>query len=95
MAVATVLAITLNIVLLCMIILSLVVVIYYRHLLKQCSNRESDYCYTIQCPVDDPKASPCFGFATRKEINKKGETEFYCSNNPTSAVDAKGKPIKG
>ncbi len=94
MGVEVAVAVTLNVILLSVIIAAIVGSVYYRREVMKCSTRESDYCYTIHCPVDDPKAGPCFGFATRKHVDTKGSTVYYCSNAPGVAVDAKGSPAK-
>lgn len=90
MDIEVIVAVVLNVVLL----VSIVFLIYgsykFRSELMKCSSKESDYCYTVHCPVDNPSSAPCFGFAMRKGL--KGE--FYCSNNSSEAVDASGKPIK-
>ena len=86
--------IILNVLLLALIALGVVSVIYYRRQLKHCSARESDVCYTIHCPVDNPKSPPCYGFAKRREVDSKGKERFYCSNAPSSSVNSEGKPVK-
>lgn len=60
----------LNVVLLAVLITIIVGIYYYRSEFNKCRERESDYCYTIQCPVDNTKTGPCFGFAVRKQQNK-------------------------
>lgn len=88
-------SVALNLVLLVMIIMIGVGIYHYRSQLKNCSERESDSCYSIHCPLDDPRAAPCFGFAIRKVTNAKDKIDrFFCSNNPLIAVDSAGKPIK-
>lgn len=87
-------ACALNVVLLVIIITSVVGIIHYRSEFKKCTEKESDYCYTIHCPVDDTKSGPCFGFAIRKQHDKSGQDIYFCSNDPTTAVDSKGQPVK-
>lgn len=94
MALDIVVALTFNVVLLSLIITAVVATVYFRKQLNSCSERESDYCYTIQCPADNPKTGPCFGFAIRKQKDSKGSETYYCSNNPSVSVDADGKPVK-
>ena len=85
-------AVVINIILLVLLITMVVGIVYYRNESVKCSNKQSDYCYTIHCPVDDAKTGPRFGFAMRK--GNKGEKEgYYCSNNPDVLVDEKGRAI--
>lgn len=90
MALDVAVVVSLNLLLLALIVVGIVSVIYYHHQPKRCSERESDSCYTIHCPVDEPKSGPCFGFATRQEIDSKGTER---SNAPSFSMNIEGKPI--
>lgn len=79
-----------NIAMMCLLLLMMLRIYQMRSNFKKCTERESDYCYTINCPADDGKNGPCFGFAIRKKTDKD---VYYCSNNPAAAVDIAGNPI--
>ncbi len=84
----------LNLLVMSLIVTACVAIFYYRQHLNKCKERESDYCYTIHCPVDDTKSGPCFGFAVKKDTsNKDGKVSYFCSNMPDVAVDVNGKLI--
>ena len=91
---ATIAAACVNVILIALIVVMIVGIVFYRQQLDSCSSKQSDVCYTIHCPSDDPKEGPCFGFASRKVEQHDGDSWYHCSNKPDIAVDVKGEPIK-
>jgi len=55
-----------------------------------CETQESPWCYSIQCPADDPSVGPCFGYSQR---NGSKPGTFNCSSASGALVDAKGQPV--
>lgn len=69
----------------------------YNSGLKTCENKQSPFCYSIQCPCDidntqNPpvKEPPCFGYA---KMPAGGPNRWYCSNATNTVVDDNGKPV--
>ena len=82
--------ILLNLALLIFIIVILFIGLSYRSQLETCENKQSPYCYTVQCPCDLESAAPCFGYA-----KQPGETSgtWYCSDAPYTLVDNNGNVV--
>lgn len=91
MDVKVLVVVAINAVLLAFLVAMSVQIYLFRRSFNNCTQRESDYCYTIHCPVDNPKQGPCFGFASRK----LEDGNYYCSTSPRVKVDKDGKPVKG
>lgn len=76
-----------------MVIIIIVLIIYglnYNGDLYNCENRQSTFCYTIQCPGDSQNVGPCFGYAKMPGDNPN---QWYCSNAPLTLVDSNGNQI--
>lgn len=90
----SIVGIIINIVVLIIIIIVLIVALSYRSELNLCEANPSPLCYTIACPCDDPTLGPCFGYAKRPGPADKPDT-WYCSNAPSTLVNASGGIVSG
>lgn len=79
-----------NIVMIIIIIIIIVAGVTYNRDLKDCENKQSPFCYTIQCPCDTQQDAPCFGYA-KMPAQKTGQ--WYCSNAVNSIVDNNGNVV--
>ena len=80
-------AIVVIIVLLIVIVIMLIYALRFRGEVQTCQSTESPYCLSINCPCDNNKVGPCFGYAFRPGPSAG---TFYCSNAPGSLVNAAG-----
>ena len=81
-----------NVIMLIIITVALVFAFAYGAAVGQCENKESPYCYSVQCPCDiDPvsglPSAPCFGYA--KKPGPQPNT-WYCSGSASTLVDTNG-----
>lgn len=85
--------IIINIIMVIIILVLLVFGFRFSNELHTCETKQSTFCYTIQCPCDNPGGEqssappPCFGYA-KMPAEKPGQ--WYCSNAPLSIVDDNG-----
>lgn len=85
--------ILINIIMFIIIVVTAIIGSIYVGDLNICENKQSPYCYTIQCPCDTPNGvvqPPCFGY-TKRPASKSGQ--WYCSNAPLTTVDNAGNII--
>lgn len=82
-----------------MVIIILVLVglgLRYSNELHICETKQSTFCYTIQCPCDNPGGTPsnnpppCFGYA---KMPAETPGQWYCSNAPLTLVDDNGNLV--
>lgn len=86
----SIVGIIINIVMIIIIIVLIAIGIRFNDQLKTCETKQSNFCYSIQCPCDDElgqKQPPCFGYA-KLPADKSGQ--WYCSNAPLSIVNDQG-----
>ena len=88
--VVSVAGIIVNIIMLLIIVAIIVIGIIYNNDLKMCENKQSPFCYTIQCPCDTQQEAPCFGYA---KMPAEVSGQWYCSDAPLTAVDNNGTRV--
>lgn len=83
-------AIVVIVVLVIIIVIMIVYALRFRSERQACEGTESPYCLSINCPCDNNKTGPCFGYASRPGPSTG---TFYCSNAPGSLVNASGQAV--
>lgn len=82
--------IVINVIMVLIIIALVIAGFIYNQDLQICENKQSPFCYTIQCPCDQQSQAPCFGYA-KMPASQPGQ--WYCSNAPLTAVDNNGNIV--
>lgn len=76
-----------------MVIIIIIIVIFgvmFNSELQNCENKQSPFCYTIQCPCDSQSQGPCFGYA---KLPGENPGQWYCSDAALTLVDNNGNII--
>lgn len=88
--VVSITGIIVNIIMLLIIIGLVIAGFIYNNDLKICENKQSPFCYNIQCPCDSQQDMPCMGYA---KMPAENSGQWYCSNAPLTAVDNNGNIV--
>lgn len=82
--------IVINVIMVFVIIGLIIAGIIYNQDLQTCENKQSPFCYTIQCPCDNQSTGPCLGYA---KMPAAQPGQWYCSNATLTTVDNNGNII--
>lgn len=86
--------IVINVIMIIIIAVLVVLGLMFNNEVHTCETKQSPFCYTIQCPCDNPTGGqqqpPCFGYA-KMPAGKEGQ--WYCSNAPLTIVDNNGNIV--
>ena len=92
--VVSVTGIVINVIMVLVIISLIILGLTYSNDLRVCENKQSPFCYTIQCPCDENEGQqnvgPCFGYA---KMPAGSPGRWYCSNAPLTMVDDNGNIV--
>lgn len=90
--VVSITGIVINVLMVIVIITILVIGWNFSNELVICETQQSPFCYTIQCPCDDPVGTqepPCRGYAKMPV----GPNKWICSSAPLTIVDDNGNIV--